>query len=68
MNDELDLESLEQISGGRKYLTAEEEANIYRNYSGKNARDMVNLLNQKKALEDIKQQEIGKDFSGGRNK
>ena len=68
MNDELDLEALEQISGGKKYLTAEEEANIYRNYSGKNARDMVNLLNQKKALEDIKQQETGKDFSGGRNK
>jgi len=68
MNDELDLEALEQISGGRKYLTAEEEANIYRNYSGKNARDMVNLLNQKKALEDIKQQETGKDFSSGRNK
>lgn len=68
MNEELDLEALEQISGGKKYLTAEEEANIYRNYSGKNARDMVNLLNQKKALEDIKQQETGKDFSGGRNK
>ena len=68
MNDELDLDALTQVTGGKNFLTAEEEANIYRNYSGKNARDMVNLLNQKKALEDIKQQETGKDFSGGRNK
>lgn len=68
MNDELDFEALSQVSGGKNYLTPEEEANIYRNYSGKNARDMVDLLNQKRALEDIKQQETSKDFSGGRNK
>lgn len=68
MNDELDLDALTQVTGGKNFLTAEEEANIYRNYSGKNARDMVDLLNQKKALEDIKKQETSKDFSGGRNK
>ena len=68
MNDELDLDALKQVTGGKNFLTAEEEANIYRNYSGKNARDMVDLLNQKKALEDIKKQETSKDFSGGRNK
>lgn len=67
MNDELDLDALTQVSGGRNYLTAEEEANIRKNFTGKNADVMVNLMNTKKAVEEIKQQEASKDFSGGRN-
>ena len=67
MNDELDLEALTQVTGGQNFLTAEEEANIYRKFSGKNASTMVDLMNQKKALEEIKKQESSKDLSGGRN-
>ena len=67
MNDELDLDALTQVTGGQNFLTAEEEANIYRNFSGKNASAMVDLMNQKKALEEIKKQESSKDLSGGRN-
>ena len=67
MNDELDLDALTQVTGGKNFLTAEEEADIYRNFSGKNASTMVDLVNQKRALEEIKKQESSKDFSGGRN-
>ena len=67
MNDDLDLAQLDQITGGKKYLTAEEEAKVYQNFSGDNAKIMVDLLNQKKALEDIKQQETSEQLSGGRN-
>lgn len=66
MNDELDLESLESITGGKKFLTREEEARVYQNFSGDNAKKMVDLLNQKKALEEIKQQETSQELSGGR--
>ena len=67
MNDELDLDALTQVTGGKNFLTAEEEADIYRNFSGKNASTMVDLVNQKRALEEIKKQESSKDFSSGRN-
>ena len=67
MKDELDLSQLDQITGGKKYLTAEEEARVYQNFSGDNAKMMVDLLNQKKALEDIKQQETSQQLSGGRS-
>ena len=64
--DELDLESLSQITGGKHYLTPEEEASVYRNFSGSNASQMVDLLNQKKALEEMKKEEV-KNNSSGRN-
>ena len=66
MNDELDLESLESITGGKKFLTREEEAKVYQNFSGDNSKKMVYLLNQKRALEEIKQQETSQELSGGR--
>jgi hypothetical protein len=65
IDDELDFAVLEQITAGRKFLTAEEEASIYKNYSGSKAKQMAELMNQKRCLEEIKKEQA-KDFSGGR--
>ena len=66
VNDELDLDALMQVTGGRNYLTPEEEASIYKNFSGGNASAMVDLLNTKKALDEIKKEDL-KENIGGRN-
>lgn len=65
-NDELDFDALSQITAGTNYLTPEEEAKVYTSFSGDNASKMVDLLNQKRALEQIKQEE-SKNNNGGRN-
>jgi len=64
MDDELDLEALSQVTGGKQFLTAEEEANIYKNFSGDNAKAMVGFINQKRALEEIQKEETNKHTSG----
>lgn len=65
IDDELDLDSLSQVTAGRNFLSPEEEANIYKKFSGDNAKAMVGLINQKRALEEIKKEEA-KDHNSGR--
>ena len=66
-DDELDLDSLSQVTAGRSFLSPEEEANIYQNFSGDNAKAMVGFINQKRALEEIQREQAEKKHTSGRS-
>ena len=54
MNDnELNLEELENVTGGMNYVSEVEELELYRNFAPERAEQIIALKNQKAAAEEV---------------
>ena len=53
IDTELNLEELELATAGKNFVSEEEQANIYRNFSKERAEQIISLKNQKGMAEQV---------------
>ena len=51
--EELNLEDLDEITAARNFISDEEQAEIYRNFSPEHAKEIIELRNQKAVVQEI---------------